>query len=240
VVCCSSKTRAEIEVIRQYTLVRDPFIVENGGAVYVPQDYFPFDIDGSVSRGGFEVIELGTPYLRLVETLRRLRAELPCRLLGFNDMTEDEVAADCGLTLAEARRARQREYDEAFKIFGATPDVVQLLRQKIEEAGLHFTTGGRYYHLLGDNDKGRAVTRLTELFKQAYGSVLTIGLGDSLNDLPMLEAVDLPVLVEKPDGHHDPAVVERLPEVRLAKEVGPRGWKMAVMEILAEVEMVTN
>jgi mannosyl-3-phosphoglycerate phosphatase len=108
IVFCSSKTRAEIEVIQQYTLVRDPFIVENGGAIYVPEGYFPFAIDGSLSRGGFAVIELGTPYFRVVETLRRLREKSSIRLLGFNELTEGEVAADTGLTLAEARRAKDR------------------------------------------------------------------------------------------------------------------------------------
>jgi mannosyl-3-phosphoglycerate phosphatase len=200
----------------------------------VPQPYFPFSVDGSVSRDGLQVIELGTPYLKLVETLRRLREDVPCRLLGFNDMTAEEVAADCGLTLAEARRAKQREYDEAFKIFGADPSAVQLVRRKIEEAGLRFTVGGRYYHVLGENDKGRAVNLLNDLFRKAHGAIFTVGLGDSLNDLPMLQVVDLPVLVQKPEGHYDPTVVERLPRVRRAKGVGPRGWRTAVMDILAE------
>ncbi|MBI3951701.1 MAG: HAD-IIB family hydrolase [Acidobacteria bacterium] len=235
VVFCSSKTRAEVEVIQQYTLVRDPFIVENGGAVYVPGGYFPFSIDGSVHRDGFEVIELGTPYLKLVETLRRLREDLPCRLIGFSDLTDEGVAADSGLTLPEARRAKQREYDEAFKIAGAGSRLVELVLQKIEEAGLRYSIGGRYYHLHDNNDKGRAVHILTGLFKKAHGSVVTVGIGDSLNDLPMLEAVDLPVLVQKPNGQHDRAIVERMPHVRLASGIGPQGWKATVMEILAEM-----
>jgi len=238
VVFCSSKTRAEIEVIRQYALVRNPFIVENGGAIYVPGGYFPFGIEGSVYRDGFEVIQLGTPYLKLVETLRRLREDAPCALFGFSDMTEEGVAVDCGLTLAEARRAKQREYDEPFRIIATDPRVVQFVLQKIEKAGLRYTIGGRYYHLHGDNDKGRAVNLLSELFKKAHGAIFTVGLGDSLNDLPMLEAVDLPILVKKPDGHHDRAVIERVPHVCLASEVGSRGWKTAVMEILAETDYV--
>jgi mannosyl-3-phosphoglycerate phosphatase len=238
VVFCSSKTHAEIEVIRQYALVQDPFIVENGGAVYVPKGYFPFSIEGSVYRDGFEIIQLGTPYLKLVETLRRLRAEVSGSLFGFSDMTEDGVAADCGLTVAEARRAKRREYDEPFKIVGADSQVVQLILQKIEEAGLRYTVGGRYYHLHGDNDKGRAVNTLSELFKKAHGTIFTVGIGDSLNDVPMLEVVDLPVLVKKADGHHDRAVIEQLPRVRLADGIGPQGWKTAVMEILAETDYI--
>lgn len=237
VVFCSSKTRAEIEVIRQYTLVRDPFIVENGGAIFVPEDYFPFPLEGSISRDGFAVIELGTPYAKLIQTFRRLQEGVPGRLRGFSDMTDEELAADGGLTLAEARRAKQREYDEAFKIFNAGPAVIQLIRRKIKEAGLRLTVGGRYYHVLGDNDKGRAVSLLNDLFRKTYGAIFTVGLGDSLNDLPMLHVVDLPVLVQKPEGHYDPVVTAALPQVRLAKDVGPQGWRRAVTDILAETTM---
>jgi mannosyl-3-phosphoglycerate phosphatase len=233
-VFCSSKTRAEIEVVRQYTQVRDPFIVENGGAVYVPKDYFTFPVDGGRSHNGFTVIELGTPYVKLVETLRRLRLDVPCRLLGFNDMTDDEVAGDCGLTPAEARRAKQREYDEAFKIVSADPSLVPLVLHKIEAAGLRHSLGGRYYHLHGENDKGRAVKILNDLFRKAHGPIFTVGLGDSPNDLPMLEAVDLPAIVKKPEGHHDQALTERLPHAQLADGVGPQGWKRVVMDIVAK------
>ena len=234
IVFCSSKTRAEIEVIRQSTSVRDPFIVENGGAVYVPAGYFPFHIEGSIRRGDFDVIELGTPYSQLVATLDSLGSDFLCNIVGFNDMTVEEVACNCGLTLAEAQRAKDREYDEAFEIIDADPHVVKVVLQRIEEAGLHYTIGGRYYHLLGDNDKGRAIKILNGLFKKAHGTIFTIGLGDSLNDLPMLEAVDDPVLVKKVDGHHDQAIIQRLPRVRLVNRVGPQGWRTAVMMILAE------
>jgi mannosyl-3-phosphoglycerate phosphatase len=36
VIICSSKTHAEIEVYRKRMDLRGPFIVENGGAIFVP------------------------------------------------------------------------------------------------------------------------------------------------------------------------------------------------------------
>jgi len=41
IVFCSAKTRAEQEVYRKELQINDPFIVENGGAVFVFQGYFP-------------------------------------------------------------------------------------------------------------------------------------------------------------------------------------------------------
>ena len=39
-ILCSSKTRAEIEVYRQRLNNEHPFITENGGGIFIPQDYF--------------------------------------------------------------------------------------------------------------------------------------------------------------------------------------------------------
>jgi predicted mannosyl-3-phosphoglycerate phosphatase (HAD superfamily) len=44
IVFCSSKTRAEIETILEELPVKNPFIIENGAAIYVPLDFFQFPI----------------------------------------------------------------------------------------------------------------------------------------------------------------------------------------------------
>ena len=51
-ILCSSKTRAEIELIQLDLRLRHPFISENGGAIFMPRAYFPFTPEGTrVSRG---------------------------------------------------------------------------------------------------------------------------------------------------------------------------------------------
>jgi mannosyl-3-phosphoglycerate phosphatase len=62
-----------------------------------------------------------------------------------------------------------------------------------------------------------------------------VGLGDSLNDLPMLQVVDFPILVQKPDAQYDEDVRRRLPGVHLAEGVGPKGWSLAVKKILEDL-----
>src|SRR5215831_9783180 len=115
-VLCTSKTRAEVEPIRAALGNAHPFIVENGGGVYVPTDYFPFEIEGTERRGDCIVIPLGDPYAELTRALARASRASGVEVRGFGDMTDDEVAAETGLTLAEARLARQREFDEPFMV----------------------------------------------------------------------------------------------------------------------------
>ena len=61
VVFCSSKTREEQEWHRHELKVTDPFIAENGAAIFVPCGYFgPPGLEVS-RRRGYEVMQLGRP-----------------------------------------------------------------------------------------------------------------------------------------------------------------------------------
>jgi mannosyl-3-phosphoglycerate phosphatase len=235
VVFCSSKTRAELEIIRLQTSVPDPFIVENGGAIFVPKGYFAAPIPGSIERDHFHVLELGTPYPNLVSLLERMARELGVRVRGFHQMTAEEIAGDCGLSLEAARRALLREYDEPFEIASSDERTINRFTARAKALGLRVTRGGRYFHLMGDHDKGRSVAILTALFRRAHEHVFTVGLGDSLNDLPMLQVVDFPILVQRPDADYDEDVRIRFPGVHLAEGVGPKGWNLTVKKILEDL-----
>lgn len=65
VVFCSSKTRAEIEVYRRELGIPDPFIVENGGAIVIPENYFTFPYEYTKREGRYTILELGKAYALL-------------------------------------------------------------------------------------------------------------------------------------------------------------------------------
>lgn len=229
----SSKTRAEMEPLRLRLNHLHPFIVENGGALYIPKGYFPFPIDDSTPNGEYDVVAIGTPYLRLRAALKDIGRDLGYRLQGFGDLSMEEVAQVTGLSSTDALLATQREYDEPFVVDGHEIVWSHLLKAA-EARGLQCTRGGRFYHLMGSNDKGIASRRLiecyTRLAREDESRMVTIGLGDSLNDLPMLALVDHPILVQKPDRSYDPDV--QLPHLIRAVGVGPVGWNRSLMDLL--------
>ena len=59
-----------------------------------------------------------------------------------------------------------------------------------------------------------------------------MGLGDSLNDLPLLEAVDIPRLVRKPGGVFEREIAGK--RIRITEGIGPAGWNQAVLEAICE------
>jgi mannosyl-3-phosphoglycerate phosphatase len=231
-IICTSKTRAEVEVVRYRLRNTDPFIVENGGAAFVPAGYLPGRIPGVKEDSPYLVIEFGTPYGKLLKAFVLIKDYAGGKARGFADLSVEEIADLTHLFRPEAALAKKREYDEPFLV--EDPSLIPAIEQAAAAVGLRITRGGRFFHLTGDNDKGRAVRRLQALYaRTAGGSLRSIGLGDSLNDLPLLAAVDFPVLVQKPDGRHDSAV--RLPNLILAPGVGPEGWRAAVFDLVSRL-----
>jgi mannosyl-3-phosphoglycerate phosphatase len=228
-VLTSSKTRAEIEAYRERLGNRDPFIPENGAALFLPDGCFPF-VPGGVPVDGYSRITFGTPYEVVRMALAEIRRETGAAIKGFGDMTEEEVAEVTGLTKAEAKLGKAREFDEPFVIDGSD-GVKRDVLGRIEEKGLNWTRG-RFYHVLGAHDKATAVRVLKGFYARLYGDIVTIGIGDSLNDVPLLKEVDRPVLVQKAGGGYEPVDIDGL---FLADGTGPVGWNSSVIGILEEL-----
>lgn len=224
-VLVSSKTRAEIEVWRKRLRNVHPFVSENGGGIFVPNGYFRT----AALQGDPFVSILGTPYARIRKEFVRLREDLHAAVKGFGDMTGAEVASLTGLSLEDAALARQREFDEPF-VFEQGPDAGFL--RAVEERGLRWTRG-RLYHIMGESDKGKAVRLLKTWYEGEYDRIISIGLGDGLNDLPLLREVEHPVLVRKDDGTHDADV--SLPGLTRTAGIGPAGWNEAVLKLLKDI-----
>jgi mannosyl-3-phosphoglycerate phosphatase len=83
---------------------------------------------------------------------------------------------------------------------------------------------------MGKSDKGRAVEIVKRLFEKQYRNVKTVALGDSPNDIEMLQNVDYPVAVQKRDGSYDRRI--RVTRLIRAEGIGPEGWNRAVIDLL--------
>lgn len=233
VVICSSKTRAEIERCRSDAVPDHPFISENGGALFVPDGYFPFDVAGTRRVPGHTVMEFGWRYDRVVEALHAAATESGSGVVGFHDLSLTELARLCGLTLREAQLALLREYDEPFLLAeGGVASRYRFFRA-LRRSGVYCTRGGRFHHAHASPGKGTAVAALRRLYERAAdGPVTFVGLGDALNDVSLLKAVDVPIVVPNDMAGWTARLLRRVPGARLAPASGPRGWGRAVRDLL--------
>jgi mannosyl-3-phosphoglycerate phosphatase len=196
IVLCSSKTRLEIEYFRTKMGINDPFISENGAAIFVPSGYFEVGHYWNKQSRQYEIVELGNAYSSIRKKFERIKKTCTIETIGFGDMTIEEIAKDTGLTIELAELAKHREYTEPFRHNKSNE---AKFFEAIRKEGLHFTIGGKYHHLMGDHDKGKAVLLLKELFSKRFKQIKTVGVGNQLNDLEMLEVVDEPFFISKPE-----------------------------------------
>jgi len=226
-VFASSKTRPEIERLQAEMGIREPFIVENGAAVFFPDGYRCWRVDGGIRQPPYTVIRLGATYREIRRFVQAVRPEF--NLQGFGDLSAEDIGRLSGLSPLQAELARQREFSEPFIMDEGNR--ITDLRALAEASGFAITRGGRFHHLVGSGqDKGVAVRRVAAVILRNMGPPLcTVGLGDSANDKAMLQCVDLPILIPRPDGSYEDM---ELTGLRKARRPGSRGWNDMILEVL--------
>ncbi|MCL2149703.1 MAG: bifunctional mannosyl-3-phosphoglycerate synthase/mannosyl-3 phosphoglycerate phosphatase [Dehalococcoidia bacterium] len=226
VIFCSAKTHAEQTELRRELEVKDPFIVENGGAIFVPKDYFRLPFTYTKANQVEYVIELGALYDDIKQRLKLVAESGPGRFTTFGDMSIEEIAQVSGLNLRMAQLAKEREYSETVVMQGDKRETESVL-DAITKQGLSWVFGGRFYEVSLGADKGKAVKILNELYRMNYGQIVTYGLGDGQNDAPLLAAVHHALLVQNADKRWSNLKVKDPIKV---KDIGPSGWSRAVSE----------
>ena len=228
----TSKTRLEVETLQADMNILEPFIVENGAAVFFPDAYRGLRMEVGFHRPPYHVIQLGAAYGEIRTFLRTLGPRF--NIKGFGDLKAEEIGRLTGLPPNQVEMAMQREFTEPF-IIDDDSSLIDL-QSLAGTRGFKIVRGGRFYHLIGaEQDKGRAVRLAVSAFiSHADHQPVTIGLGDGENDIPMLESVDIPILIPHPDGSYEDV---DLPNLRKARDPGSRGWNEMVMGLLQEMAL---
>ncbi|NOJ26804.1 MAG: mannosyl-3-phosphoglycerate phosphatase [Nitrososphaera sp.] len=223
VVLCSSKTRDEQDVIRKDLELEEPFIVENGGAIVIPEGYFG---DEHITRAdGYTVIELGKPSVEIQKALQEVR-KAGISFKGVSDVSVEKLAEIVGMTHDEAARMSKRQYGET--ILEIDESQKSRFEEILREKGFRIIHGGRYFDVTSGNDKGKAVKILSDLYRKKLGDdTIFIGVGDSPNDESMLRSVDIPILVQMHDGSWAQMDISKVVQVR---GIGPAGWENAFIK----------
>jgi mannosyl-3-phosphoglycerate phosphatase len=227
----SSKTFAELHAISEELHTHAPIICENGAVIAV-KTLATAKASGANSDYRFHLF--GMPYDQVIHTLNDLRRQWGFSFTGFSDMTTEEIMEHTGLTKTKAIAASQRQASEPL-LWRDTAARLNELQDKLAEHGLILTHGGRFHHVMSPADKGKAIHWVQDYFQAIEPDTrwISIGLGDSHNDIKMLETVDYPVLVHNPATNQPH--VSNIKGIRITEETGPRGWNRAVKDIITSL-----
>ena len=214
VVLVSSKTKDELLHWQKKLGIHGPFICENGGAIFIPRNYFPFKIPAVKKQGGQLKLVLSKGIFRAKKFIEKMR-KAGFEIEVLTEMPVSYLAKLTGLSRSLAKKAKSRDFAECILLHSGS---IREFKRQAEKSGIEVVKGGGFYHLCKGHDKGKAVRILISLFEKKFGKIESIGIGDSENDFPMLEAVDDGFLVRKSHGTYASRRFKK------AKGKNSRGW----------------
>ncbi len=230
VIINSSKSFAEVVRIREKMGNTDPFIVENGAAIYLPKHRFPRCPENCSKHGSYWFYSIVRPREHWLTLMHGFDSEFSSLYTGMSEMSIEEIEEFTGLSSEDANYAARRQFSEALYWHGRKEDK-KLFIQTIEGWGGYVLEGGRFLHVGDRTSKGSSMQWLCRCYDHYFPSrqFQTYALGDSPNDLDMLNCADWAVVVASP-GHPAPKL-ERTEQVVYTKKYGPQGWTDSLMKL---------
>ena len=213
----TSKTEQETHLLGETLGIHAPFSIENGGAVYVP----PGTFDDGEKEG---LIPFGVSYPVIRAALDELAPSF--RFQGISDMSEEEVEVACGLPAGAMAAARERRFTEPL-VWRDEPERLDEFAERLRPHGLNLKRGDRFVHVMGATDKRVALEHLVPRYRRQFPEVMSVALGNGPNDLGMMDAADIAVVINNPGGRNI-----QYPGARVPEGTGPAAWSRAVQALL--------
>jgi mannosyl-3-phosphoglycerate phosphatase len=235
IVLSSSKTLAEMRHLALELELDAPLVAENGATIAIPSDsnlLEPSDTGPTVD--GFVISTQGAARSEIISLAHGLREMHGYKFQGFADWDAGEVVKRTGLDQQSATRALERHGTEPI-VWDDTDAKWLAFKAALDEKELLAIRGGRFIHLMGKTDKarglGEVVRRASRLdyWKHRY----VVALGDSPNDLKMLSAADMAVVI--PNSHHNETLKPNASKVCYADAFGPIGWNSAMHSLMDDL-----
>lgn len=181
VILNTSKSAAEIRQWQSTLGLALPAIVENGSGLMEDDRY-------------------SHKYGAAMGDLEAFLAEFPPDAINFIHCPETVAMKLTGLEGEALRAARMREF--SVPLHFTDTNAAQTFSKLARARGLQCIQGGRFFSLQGQCDKGTTLKHLVSQYQQAWQcNVTVIALGDNKNDLGMLTASDVPVIVKTAGKH---------------------------------------
>jgi mannosyl-3-phosphoglycerate phosphatase len=226
-------TRAEVVELSAKIGWNIPMVVEHGSGIFIPQENSNFAVSETSKLDNYYLHQLGCTYTEARAALKAVQEEINKILRGFGDLDEENIQSLTGLSTLGVRRAKTREFSEYF----VTPNRLEMLQleEVATEYGFKILPGDNLSLIVGgDADQDKAVAWLKQNYQASSTKpLITIGLGSTKQDLLLLEAVDIPVIIPRSQGVN-PSFADK--NWRIASSSGLGGWLKAILQICQDYQ----
>jgi mannosyl-3-phosphoglycerate synthase len=156
-------------------------------------------------------------------------------IVGFAELTIEDVARELGVSIVEAQLAKLREYTELFRIVEERDTTRSRLIKALRRQGLRCCRVGAHHLVTATPGPAESLRTLKAMWGRAWGKPLIIGFADSEDDVAWLQHADVAVFVQHDRGGVPPRVLSKLPTVHLTRSPGRAGWSEAIFEFVGRL-----
>ena len=212
-----------------------PFIVENGACIFFPDGYLNenllnkkfFKYKKSI---GYKLTKL-EPKL-LPEKLDSLRNKYNFSFLS--ELNDKQILKITNLDCDDLKNAKKRLFTNPI-YWNDSKEKIPEFKSEINFLKEDFCLleGGRFLHISDNYNKGSALKKFLSIIEKSCSSKFTtVSLGDSENDLSMLESTDYSCIVK---GENRKISLKKKNNIYYSETKAPEGWQES-MEYVFEME----
>ena len=224
----TSKTEEEIQVFLEQLGQNLPFVVENGAAIHNLDLVHPkikFKNNSIIfSRSLSEILE---------QFKKNIPIDFQKRCFFLKDMSFIEQMKILGLNRKYLPFALNRYYSMPL-VFDGSKEIINEFTSLLKKIGMKLHEGGRIYNISDDCSKGKAMTTLIEILENDLDyKTHTIVIGDSPNDISMLNVCDQPCVIPLPNKNNLSHLKDH--KIIRATQSAPMGWEEVVRASLKKI-----
>ncbi len=224
----TSKTHKEINIFLDKLGQKLPFVCENGAAIHNVDLLHPEinSKDSSLifSRSLSEILEVFK---------NNIPIEFQKKCIFVKDMSPKDQMEVLGLNDKYLPYALNREYSMPL-IFEGSKDNINEFTTLLKTNGMKLHEGGRVLNICDNCSKGKAMKTLIKMLNDNFDlKTHTIVVGDSPNDISMLNSCDQPCVIPLP-GKRNLIELKDHKIIRATKSA-PEGWEEVVRASLKKI-----
>ena len=218
----SSKTFAEINELNKSLKILSPFIVENGACIFFPRNYNNIVFDKNFFKYndylGYKLTNKNSQLL--ISETNHLKKKYKFSFLS--EITDLRLKKISNLNIQQLKRSRMRMFSNPI-LWEDKETKKDQFSKEINSLGYEVSYGGRFLHLCDSYNKGKAVNEFLAILKLNKNlSYKTISIGDSDNDLSMLEQTDYSCIIK---SSKKKLLLNKKKNNYYSKNFAPEGWR---------------
>ena len=218
IIALTSKTYKEVISLYKENNIKLPFSSENGAAFYIPRCNKEEELKFKkiLNRKSVQVKEIE-------KCLNNLNIKYPDSFLKIKDLNIEDQMKITSLNKEQLLNFYKRDFSVSL-LWNSSTRLLNDFNKNIESYNLKITFGGKMFNISGNHNKLDALKYFEKFYENNFDkrNSTTISIGDSQNDIEILNYTDYSGIVRRKDKKKIKLLKSK--KVYKSKNIAPKGW----------------